>query len=120
MQVPSRRLGGPSHTHSVRTGLPSGLSINSSTGAIMGNHLGSWNGISLRNRTRLQLCLPHNQQSAIQFLSSLLDRDLTSGGGSASCGNMSTGDLANLNGFVPFPSSSRAWNTNCCFGSGGF
>ena len=90
------------------TGLPSGLSINSSTGAITGTT--SAVGTASVSVTVRDSTLPASQSATSNF-SIAVGSGSTSGGGSASCGNMSTGDLANLNGFVPFPSSS-AWNTN--------
>lgn len=87
--------------------LPSGLSINSSTGAVTGtsNVVGTASvAITVTDSTT-----PTAQTATSN--SSLTINSPTTAGGGASCGNMSTGNLASLNGYVPFPSSD-AWNTN--------
>jgi hypothetical protein len=86
------------------SGLPSGLSMNSSTGAITGTT--SVVGTSTVSVTVTDSTSP-TKQTATTSLALVIS---TASAGSA-CGNMSTGNLGSLNGFVPFPASS-AWNTN--------
>jgi hypothetical protein len=87
--------------------LPSGLSINSSTGAITGTPSAA--GSSSVAVTVTDSTAPTAQTATSNL--NLTINSATAAGGGTSCGNMSTGNLASLNGFVPFPSSD-AWNTN--------
>jgi hypothetical protein len=86
--------------------LPSGLSINASTGAITGTPAQSSVGTAAVVFTVTDSTQP-TAQSATTDLNIVVD-PATVG---ASCGNMSTGNGASLNGFVPFPSTDL-WNTN--------
>jgi hypothetical protein len=87
------------------TGLPSGLSINSSTGAITGTTTAV--GAATASITVTDSTQPTTQSAT----SSLTITVGTPSQANGSCGNMSTGNLASLNGYLPF-SSSSAWNTN--------
>jgi hypothetical protein len=88
------------------TGLPSGLSINSSTGAITGTATTA--GAATASITVTDSTQP-TTQSATSSLGIAVGTPSASAGGA--CGNISTGNLASLNGYIPF-SSSNAWNTN--------
>lgn len=88
------------------TGLPSDLSINSSTGAITGTPALSAAGSHSVNVTVTDAGNP-TAQSATANLSITVDQPT----GGPACSGMSIGDNASLNGFVPFPSS-FAWNTD--------
>jgi len=94
------------YTYSA-TGLPSGLSINSSTGAITGTPAQSAEGTSTVAFTMTDSTQP-TAQSATADLSLTVNPATKA---SSACNGMSTGDNASLNGFVPFPSS-FAWNTD--------
>ncbi len=85
-------------------GLPSGLSINSSTGAITGTT--TTVGTATASVTVTDSTTP-TAQTATSSFSVIINATVTG----AACGNMSTGNLASLNGYVPFPAS-NAWNTN--------
>ncbi len=85
------------------SGLPSGLSINSSTGAISGSTTALGTASVSVNVT--------DSSSPTQTATSSLSITISTASAGAACGNMSTGNLASLNGFVPFPAS-NAWNTN--------
>jgi hypothetical protein len=88
------------YTYSA-SNLPSGLSINMSTGAISGTPTQSGPatvGFTVTDSTK---------QTATANLSITIN-PASSG---SLCGNISTGDSASLNGFVPFPSTA-AWNTD--------
>jgi hypothetical protein len=86
------------------TGLPSGLSINSSTGAITGTSTTVGTASASANVTD---STTPTKQTATSSLSITIN---TATAGNA-CGNISTGNLGSLNGYVPFPAS-NAWNTN--------
>lgn len=93
------------YTYSA-TGLPSGLSINSSTGAITGAPAASGAGTSTAAITVADSTHP-TAQTATADLSITVNPAIAG----PSCSGMSTGDNASLNGFVPF-SQSFAWNTD--------
>ena len=84
------------------TGLPAGLSL-SSAGGISGTPTTAGSTAFTVNVTDSTTPAP---LSATGNLSITVDS--TAG---PSCGNMSTGNGASLNGYVPFPAS-NAWNTN--------
>jgi hypothetical protein len=86
------------------TGLPSGLSINSSTGAITGTS--TTVGAASVSANVTDASTP-TKQAATSSLSITISA-ATAGN---ACGNISTGNLGSLNGYVPFPTS-NAWNTN--------
>jgi Putative Ig domain len=86
------------------TGLPAGLSIDGSSGAISGTPTQS--GSSTIAVTVNDATQP-SPQSATANLSIVVNPAQSASG----CGGMSTGDQASLNGFVPFPASSP-WNTD--------
>ena len=90
------------------TGLPSNLSMNSSTGSITGTPAQSAVGTDPVKVTVTDSTKP-TAQSATAYLSITVGP--TTGTAGPSCDGMSTGDNASLNGFVPFPSS-FAWNTD--------
>jgi hypothetical protein len=91
------------YTYSA-SNLPSGLSIDSSTGAITGTPGSA--GTATVTFTVTDSSKP-TAQTATANLSLTIDPEVS---GSA-CGGMSTGDEASLNGFVPFPANSL-WNTD--------
>jgi Putative Ig domain len=93
------------YTYSA-TGLPEGLSINSSTGAITGTPAASSVGTAPVEVTVTDATLP-----AAQTATSDLSLVVNAATGAATCAGMSTGDGASLNGFVPFPATA-AWNTD--------
>lgn len=87
-------------------GLPSGLSINSSSGAISGTPVQSDVGTA-----SVAITVTDASQPAAQSASANLTMTIGAAVSPSACGKMSTGDNASLNGFVPFPASS-AWNTD--------
>ena len=87
------------------SGLPSGLSINASTGAITGTPAQSATGTTQVKFTVTDASAP--KQSA----SVTLGLTINAATSPSACGQMSTGDNANLNGYVPFPAT-NAWNTD--------
>jgi hypothetical protein len=88
------------------TGLPSGLSISASTGTISGTPAAVAVGTAAVTFTVSDSTKP-TAQTANADLSLTVDAAT----GAAACSQMSTGDNASLNGFVPFPTSA-AWNTD--------
>ena len=86
--------------------LPSGLAINSSTGAIMGTP-----ALSSVGTATVVFTVTDATQPTAQSATTDLNITVNAATVGASCGNMSTGNGASLNGFVPFPSTD-AWNTN--------
>jgi hypothetical protein len=88
------------------TGLPNGLSINHTTGAITGTPAVSAEGTSPVTATVTDSTLPTAQSASVNL--SVTIAAPTAG---SACSNISLGDNASLNGFVPFPSTS-AWNTD--------
>ncbi|MGA9126551.1 MAG: Ig domain-containing protein [Terracidiphilus sp.] len=88
------------------TGLPSGLSINHTTGAITGTPAVSAEGTSPVTATVTDSTKPTAQSASVNL--SVTIAAPTAG---SACSNISLGDNASLNGFVPFPSTS-AWNTD--------
>jgi hypothetical protein len=87
-------------------GLPNGLSINHTTGAITGTPAVSAEGTSPVTATVTDSTLPTAQSASVNL--SVTIAAPTAG---SACSNISLGDNASLNGFVPFPSTS-AWNTD--------
>jgi Putative Ig domain len=88
------------------TNLPEGLSIGTSTGVITGSPAGTSEGTATVVIKVTDSSLP-TQQSATANLSLTVNPATNS----ATCGGMSLGDNASLNGFVPFPVTA-AWNTD--------
>ena len=88
------------------SGLPGGLSIASTTGTITGTPVQSDVGTTAVTITVTDAGQPA-QQSATVNLAITVSPAVSA----SACGQMSTGDNASLNGFVPFPASS-AWNTD--------
>ncbi len=86
------------------SGLPSGLSINSSTGAISGT-------TSAVGTATVAVTVTDSTQPSMNTASTTLGLTVGTVSAGASCGNISTGSLASLNGYLPFTSSS-AWNTS--------
>ena len=86
------------------SGLPSGLSISSSTGAISGT-------TTVVGTTSISVTVTDSTQPAMETATKSLSLTIGTASAGVSCGNISTGNLASLNGYVPFPASS-AWNTN--------
>ena len=97
--------GSPPYAFSA-TGLPSGLALSASTGAITGTPASSAAGTASVSFTVTDATKP-SAQSATATLSLTVNAV----GTAPACSQMSTGDNASLNGFVPFPSSA-AWNTD--------
>jgi hypothetical protein len=88
------------------TGLPSGFTINASSGVITGTATQNEVGTASVTVTVVDSTQPTAESASVN-LSLVID---PAGAGSA-CSQMSTGDNASLNGFVPFPATS-AWNTD--------
>ena len=86
------------------SGLPSGLSINSSTGAITGT-------TSVVGTSTVTVTVTDSTSPTKLTATTSLALVIGTASAGVACGNMSTGNMASLNGFVPFPASS-AWNTN--------
>jgi hypothetical protein len=86
--------------------LPGGLSIHASTGAITGTPAASSAGTASVTITVTDAAQP-TPQTATADLSLTVSPATTA----STCSGMSTGDEANLNGFVPFPATA-AWNTD--------
>lgn len=91
------------YTYSA-TGLPGGLAISSSTGAITGTPTAS-------GTDSVAIAVKDSTTPTAKTASASLSITVSAATQAASCGSMSTGNLASLNGFVPFPSS-NLWNTN--------
>jgi hypothetical protein len=88
------------------TGLPSGLAISASTGTISGTPTQSDIGTASVTITVTDSTTPTPQTAAAD-----LNLAINAATSASACSQMSTGDNASLNGFVPFPSTS-AWNTD--------
>ena len=86
------------------SGLPSGLSISSSTGAITGT-------TTAVGTATVTVTVTDSTQPTMQRATATLSITISTASAGVQCGNMSTGNLASLNGYIPFPASS-AWNTN--------
>ena len=95
----------PPYTYSA-SGLPSGLAIGSSTGAITGTPAATSVGTASVAITVTDSTQP-TPQSANTTLSLVVNAATTP----SACAAMSTGDDASLNGFVPFQPTD-AWDTN--------
>jgi Putative Ig domain len=87
------------------TGLPSGLSI-SSSGAISGTP-----GSSAAGTAAVTFTVTDSTQPTALTATADLNLTINAAGTAPACSNMSLGDNASLNGFVPFPTSA-AWNTD--------
>ena len=87
------------------TGLPSGLSIDASSGSISGTPAQNAVGTSVVSFSVSDSSKP--PQTATAKLNITINPAVSP----SACSQMSTGDNASLNGFVPFPSTS-AWNTD--------
>jgi Putative Ig domain len=88
------------------TGLPSGFTINATSGTITGTATQSEIGTASITVTATDATQP-TAQTASATLSLAID----AAGTTSACSQMSTGNNASLNGFVPFPGTS-AWNTD--------
>ena len=88
------------------TGLPSGLAINSATGAITGTPATSSVGTA-----SVVITVTDSTQPAPQSASATLSLAVNAATTASACSGMSTGDEGSLNGFVPFPATA-AWNTD--------
>jgi hypothetical protein len=88
------------------TGLPSGFTINASSGSITGTATQSEVGTASVTVTVLD-----STQPTAETASANLSLTIDATGTGAACSQMSTGDNASLNGFVPFPTTT-AWNTD--------
>ncbi len=88
------------------SGLPAGLIIGGATGAITGTPAEGCAALSTVAVTVTDSALPSPQSAKAN-----LSLAVNSPPAASSCGNMSTGDEASLNGFVPFPST-NVWNTD--------
>ncbi len=88
------------------TGLPSGFTINASSGSITGTPTQSEIGTASVTVTVLD-----STQPTAETASANLSLTIDAAGAGAACSQMTTGDNASLNGFVPFPATS-AWNTD--------
>jgi hypothetical protein len=86
--------------------LPSGLTINSSTGAIAGTPAPASVGT-----TSVAVTVTDSTQPSPQSATSNLSIAVNAAAAGPSCGKMSTGDEASLNGYVPFPPT-NVWNTD--------
>lgn len=91
------------YTYSA-SGLPSGLSINSSTGAITGTP-------SAAVTDSVSVTVMDSTTPTAQTATANLGITISAAIAGVACGNMSTGNEGSLNGYIPFPASS-AWNTN--------
>jgi Putative Ig domain len=87
-------------------GLPGGLSISASSGAITGTPSTSAVGTAAVTFTVTDSTKPSAETATAD-----LSLTVNSAGAASACSQMSTGDNASLNGFVPFPTSA-AWNTD--------
>ena len=86
------------------SGLPSGLTISSTTGAITGT-------TTAIGTAAVSVTVTDSTQPSMLTATANLSITISAVSTGVSCGNISTGNLASLNGYVPFPTSS-AWNTN--------
>jgi hypothetical protein len=98
--------GGTTPYFYAASGLPGGLSIDAATGSISGTPGASSAGTAAVGVTVTDATTP-TAQTAAASLSLTIDPAVSQ----SACGGMSTGDNANLNGFVPFPGNSL-WNTD--------
>lgn len=87
------------------TGLPSGLSIGSSSGSISGTPAQNTVGTSV-----VSFAVSDSSQPP-QTATAKLNLAINPAVSPSACSQMSTGDNASLNGYVPFPSTSP-WNTD--------
>jgi len=97
--------GTPPYTFSA-SGLPSSLSINASTGAITGTPTSTEEGT-----VNVTFFVSDSATPTPQQVSTAINLTIDASSSAAACKNMSLGDNANLNGFVPFPSDNE-WNTD--------
>lgn len=88
------------------TGLPSGFTINASSGVITGTATQSEVGTA-----SIAVSVTDSTQPTAETASANLSLTIDAAGATAACNQMTTGDNASLNGFVPFPATS-AWNTD--------
>lgn len=88
------------------TGLPSGFTINASSGTITGTATQAEVGTD-----SVTVTVTDSTQPTAETASASLSLTIDAAGTTAACNQMSTGDNASLNGFVPFPATS-AWNTD--------
>ena len=88
------------------TGLPSGFTINALSGTITGTATQSEVGTNA-----ITISVTDSTQPTAEAASANLTLTIDAAGTIAACNQMTTGDNASLNGFVPFPATS-AWNTD--------
>jgi len=88
------------------TGLPTGLSISSSTGAITGTPAATAVGTA-----PVAITVTDSTQPTPQSANTTLSLTVNAASTPSACASMSTGDDASLNGFVPFPVTSD-WDTD--------
>src|SRR5579872_2994044 len=88
------------------TGLPSGFTINATSGTITGIATQSEIGTA-----SVTVTVTDSTQPTSQTASATLSLTVDAAGTTSACSQMSTGNNASLNGFVPFPATS-AWNTD--------
>lgn len=88
------------------TGLPSGFTINAASGTITGTPTAGQVGMN-----SVMVTVTDSTQPMAETASANLGLTIEAAGSATACSQMSTGDNASLNGFVPFPTTS-AWNTD--------
>jgi Putative Ig domain len=88
------------------TGLPGGLSISPSTGVVTGTPVAADVGTAA-----VTLSVSDSTKPTPQTATADLNLIVNPAGATAACSQMSTGNNASLNGFVPFPVTA-AWNTD--------
>ena len=88
------------------TGLPSGFTMNAASGTITGNPTQADVG-----PTTVTVTVTDATQPTAQTASANLTLTIEPAGTPTACSQMTTGNNASLNGFVPFPATS-AWNTD--------
>ena len=86
------------------SGLPSGLTISSSTGAITGT-------TTTVGTATVSVTVTDSTTPTAQTATSSLSITISAATAGVACGNITTGNMGSLNGYVPFPAS-NAWNTN--------
>ena len=86
------------------SGLPSGLTISSSTGAITGT-------TTTVETTTVSVTVTDSTTPTAQTATSSLSITINAATAGVACGNITTGNMGSLNGYVPFPAS-NSWNTN--------
>ena len=96
--------GGTSPYSFSASGLPSGLSISSSTGSITGT-------TTSIGTSAVTVTVTDSTQPTMQRATATLSITISTASAGVQCGNMSIGNLASLNGYIPFPTS-NVWNTN--------